>query len=146
MNVLSECMYACHVYFPGAHRNYRRSLISLNLELRLIVNYHVGTKDWSEVLCKSSTCTNSWVISPLTQFLAIVQHKKECVWMEFVYEDLSWEWWSKLITNKTYAIGWGSGIHRTTKKHLNGQLPPESEITFIVLSIFALKCMLLEEN
>lgn len=90
---------------------------------------------------------NSWVISPLTQFLAIVQHKKECVWMEFVYEDLSWEWWSKLITtNKTYTVGWGSGIHRITKKHLNGQLPPESEITFIVLSIFALKCMLLEEN
>lgn len=45
MNVLTECMHACHVYLPGDNRNYRRSLNSLNLELGLTVNYHVGTGD-----------------------------------------------------------------------------------------------------
>lgn len=57
MNVLTECMYACHVYLPGANRNYRRSLNPLKLELGLTVNHHVGTEDGNEVLCKSSTFT-----------------------------------------------------------------------------------------
>lgn len=51
----------CTTCFPSAHSGQKRVLDPLELELRMAVSHHVGSGNWTWVLCKSIKC--SWLRS-----------------------------------------------------------------------------------
>ena len=51
------CMYINILHVPGACEGQNRVLDSLELELWMAVNQHVGSGNWIQVFCKSNMCS-----------------------------------------------------------------------------------------
>lgn len=55
MNILLHiCI--CTICLPGALGEQRRALDTLELELQVIVNCHLDSRNQTQVLCKSNKC------------------------------------------------------------------------------------------
>lgn len=53
-----------HVYAPHMYMVLRETRTTLEPQLLMVVNYHVGAKNQSQALCKISQIVNGWAICP----------------------------------------------------------------------------------
>jgi len=61
-----ECfahMYICVLHSCSVHRNHKRAMSPLELELLTVVSCHVGARIWTQVLWKTGNILNHWAIS-----------------------------------------------------------------------------------
>lgn len=63
VRVFCLCVYMHSMWVPSAHRDQKRAFNPLKLELQMIVNFHVGAGNKTQILWRAASIPNCWAIS-----------------------------------------------------------------------------------